>query len=327
MVNVTDNAKSDFWEQQADLDVKGLVNALASDNKLIRRRATVALRAMGVTSALSFLKRALIAENDAETAKIMVETIAALKRLSGEVSTLSDEAIATEDVTTLIANLKADNADTILSSAEALGDLGDKIAVEGLILAFNNQKHSIHVRLAIAEALLKLESAPVEVALLANIRHSDWHIRRNGAAILGQLKADWAIDPLSGILADPHPVVRRTALAALKHIGTPESRKAIARFVPSTTPQSSKKQVARKHVSGIEVKRPGNQPSKKKDNRPLLKRLEKERQEAQRAQHGTQPLDPDVIKRHQQRVESTKQIPKSMIDQIIKSNEDDNTDS
>ena len=272
-----------------------------------------------------------MAENDAETAKMMVETIAALKILSGDVSTLSDEAIASNDpqatVKALIANLKADNADTILSAAEQLGELGDKIAVEGLILAFNNQKHSIHVRLAIAEALLKLESAPVEVALLANIRHSDWHIRRNGAAILGQLKAEWAIDPLSGILNDPHPVVRRTALAALKHIGTPESRKAIARFVPSTTTQSRKKQVARKQVSGIEVKRPGKQSDKKKDNRPLLKRLEKERREAQRAQHGTQPLDPDVVKRHKQRIESTKQIPNSMIDEIIRLNEDENTDS
>ena len=51
MVNVTDNSKSDFWKKQADLDVKGLVNALSSDDKLIRRRATVALRAMGVTPA------------------------------------------------------------------------------------------------------------------------------------------------------------------------------------------------------------------------------------------------------------------------------------
>ncbi|GAB5494441.1 MAG: hypothetical protein Phog2KO_46560 [Phototrophicaceae bacterium] len=330
---MTDNPNSDFWKQQADLDAKGLIEALASDDKLVRRRATAALGAMGVIPALSALKRALIAEDDAQTASLMSEAISALSILSGhapEIGAVIDTDDTPEnEVRTLIANLSSDNGDTVLEAAEKLSELGDKTAVEGLILAFNKQNHSIHVRLAIAEALLKLESAPVEVALLANIRHSDWHIRRNGAAILGQLKAEWAIEPLSGILSDPHPVVRRTALAALKHIGTPESRKAIARFVPSTTPQPRKKQDPRSQVSGIEVKRPGKKSTDKNENSPLLKRLEKERRAAERARRGTQPLDPEVLKRNQKRIEATQRIPNDILDQLgtILDEDDENENS
>lgn len=327
---MTDKSKTNFWQQQAELDIKGLINALSSDDMLIRRRATAALQAMKAITGLSALQRAQIAENDPETGKMMADAISALKAISGyspaEPETKDTTPVSPQsEVAGLIEDLKSDTAETVFNAAERLGELGNKMAVEGLILAFNNQRHSIHVRLAIAEALLKLESAPVEVALLANIRHSDWHIRRNGAAILGQLKAAWAIEPLSRTLNDPHPVVRRTALAALKHIGTPESRKALAQFVPGTGLLSSKKQEAPTEISGIEVKHPGYQTAEN-DNSPLLKRLEKERKDAERSRLGTQPLDPEVLKRNQKRIEATQPIPDNILDQLDLLLDDDDED-
>lgn len=328
---MTDNSKSKFWQEQAELDIKGLINALSSDDKLIRRRATAAIRAMGAITGLSALQRAQLAEDDPETGQMMAEAISALKDLAGYEASSEGANTPAEnpqaDVDGLIKNLKAENADSVLNAAERLGELGDKAAVEALILAFNNQKHSIHVRLAIAEALLKLESAPVEVALLANIRHSDWHVRRNGAAILGQLKATWAIEPLSAILSDPHPVVRRTALAALKHIGTPESRKALAQFMPDSAP-TSKAQDSRKEVSGIEVKHPGQQPGENSDNSPLLKRLEGERKPTEDSRRVTQPLDSALLKKRQSRIEATEPISNNMLDQLdlILDDDDDNED-
>jgi len=170
-------------------------------------------------------------------------------------------------------------------------------------MIFNDSGVSIEVRLAVAEALLKLESAPVEVALLAALRHSDWKIRRNGAAILGQLKAAWAVEPLAKAVRDPHPTVRRTAYAALKHIGTPEARKALA----GTT---SKDKAATK------PKRPANMPSrhlpkKKKGTGSLLDRIspppgaasdvdendESDESEMPEQRHiqPTKPLDPKTL--------------------------------
>jgi hypothetical protein len=75
--------------------------------------------------------------------------------------------------------------------------------------------------------LIKLESAPVEVTLLAALRNPDWRIRRNATAVLGQLHADWAVHPLIAALRDEQEIVRRTAYAALKRIGTTEALQAI----------------------------------------------------------------------------------------------------
>ncbi len=80
---MTDNSKSKFWQEQAELDIKGLINALSSDDKLIRRRATAAIRAMGAITGLSALQRAQLAENDPETGQMMAEAISALKDLAG----------------------------------------------------------------------------------------------------------------------------------------------------------------------------------------------------------------------------------------------------
>ncbi len=307
---MADKSKPDFWQMQSELDIRGLIAALSSENNLIRRRAATALRGMNAVAAIPALQEAHREEEDPETGMVIAAAIEVLKDApGGKVAyTVPDEDLNQEvSVQHLMEQVKSDDPDQIMKAAQKLGEMGEKIAVETLILAFNNPKHTIHVRLAIAEALLKLESAPVEVALLANLRHPDWHIRRNGAAILGQLQAEWAIDPLSRSLNDPHPVVRRTALAALKHIGTPESRKALAQYVPAedaTTTTNTGDTPA--EVSGIEVKRPGKQEDS--DESPLLKRLRKER-EAKKIQRGTQPLDPAVI-------DATQPIRGNMLDQL-----------
>jgi len=311
---------------QSELDIQGLVSALSAEDKLIRRRAAAALRSMRAVAAIPALKEAYQNEEDPETEMAIAHTIESLTDFAdgratetGQHSVVSEEA----QVKGLIEQLQSDNASKIVAAAEKLGEMGQKIAVESLILAFNNPKHTIHVRLAIAEALLKLESAPVEVALLANLRHPDWHIRRNGAAILGQLRAEWAIQPLARCLKDPHPVVRRTALAALKHIGTPESRKALAQFAPSETaarPQKPAKSTP-KSVSGIEIKRPGKQ-SEDEDASSLLKRLnEKDKNDA--AQRGTQPLSMSNLRKQ---IEATQPIGSNMLEQLDALLEDDDSD-
>jgi hypothetical protein len=45
--------------------------------------------------------------------------------------------------------------------------------------------------------------------------------------MLGHLEADWAVTPLTEALKDENELVRRTAHAALKHIGTPEALAAL----------------------------------------------------------------------------------------------------
>lgn len=276
---MSDKTKPDFWDMEAELDIEGLLDALSHEDKMIRRRAATGLQSIKAIAAIDALRDAHKVEDDPETGLVIASAIQVLTHLAeGRPSYAAKDGngVAESRVERLVAQLSADESEKIIKAARALGALGDKTAVEGLIIAFNNQKLSIHVRLAIAEALLKLESAPVEVALLANLRHTDWHIRRNGAAILGQLRAEWAIEPLARALKDPHPVVRRTALAALKHIGTPESRKALAQHAPSggAHPAARKTQEMPRAVSGIEIKRPRKQLDDADAQSALLARLE-----------------------------------------------------
>lgn len=309
---------------QSNFDINGLIKALSSEDKLIRRRAAAALRLIGSPDALPALKQAHEKEDDPQTGLIMAAAIETLSlpaessetSRSSQVGSNVAEDDASAEVQRLIDIVRSDDGDAIIEAATTLGEMGEKLAVEALIVAFNNQKHSIHVRLAIAESLLKLESAPVEVALLANLRHPDWHIRRNGAAILGQLQAEWAIQPLARSLTDPHPIVRRTSLAALKHIGTPESRKALAQFSPTSQQNpAANVQETRAEVSGIEVKRPGKQIEEIEDS-SLLKRLRKHQEAVERARRGTQPLDEDAIKEYQKRIEATRPISDDLLDTL-----------
>ncbi|XWX03622.1 HEAT repeat domain-containing protein [Aggregatilineales bacterium SYSU G02658] len=216
-----------IWRLQANADIDGLIQALEAADATTRRRAAAALRAIGAVSALPALRMAISREMDEETRSLLITVTESLTEESGE--DINESRVLTP-VDLLAVELASDDLPTAVAAAQKLAELGDKTAVVPLILTFNDVSAPINLRLAVAEALLKLESAPVEVALLANLRHQDWEIRRNGAAILGKLKAEWAIEPLGKALGDPHPTVRKTALAALKYIGTPEARKVVARF-------------------------------------------------------------------------------------------------
>jgi hypothetical protein len=88
---------------------------------------------------------------------------------------------------------------------------------------FRNPLMPNAARLAAAEALLKLESAPAVVTLLGALRRDNWQVRRNAAAVLGQLQAGWATDALIAALNDPHQAVQRTAAAALRRINSPDA--------------------------------------------------------------------------------------------------------
>lgn len=291
----------DIWQLQAQFDTTGLIGALSSKDAGIRRRAAAALRALNAREAVPALKAAYAAENDTEVRRMIVVALKTLAQ-TGElrdsnIRNVPDADVQPPMVQRLIQQLKSSDPDKIVAAANQLGDIGDKLAVEPLVLLFNDARMSIQVRLAVAEALLKLESAPVEVALLANLRHSDWRIRRNGAAILGQLKAEWAIQPLARALRDNNKYVRRTARAALKHIGSPEARKALAsdghprnrrQPMQPRTPSGEKKEVKRPEPRADGLLRFIQEQEKKQDA-----------DEAHRTQkalnkRGTRPLDDDI---------------------------------
>lgn len=226
--------KPDIWRLQAQFDTNGLVEALDNEDSGIRKRAAAALRALGAIKTIPQLRNRLEQERDPDTRAHIVAALDSLeeeqKRQVSDAYTDSlqeETAIINTEFHRRLQQLKSDDENDIIEAAQKLAELKDKQAVEPLVVLFKDTSHSVKVRLALAEALLELESALVEIALLGALRKSDWRVRRNGAAILGQLKADWAVTPLSRALRDKHEKVRRTAYAALRYIGTPEALEAI----------------------------------------------------------------------------------------------------
>jgi hypothetical protein len=216
----------DIWRLQAQADIRGLLEAVKDGTPDIRKRAATALRALGATSAIPALQTILVSEKDPELRNVLITTLDYL--FQQEVD--EDEDVRSDQqsrVVHLIAQLNNNNPEHVIRAAQNLAELQEKLAAEALVVVFHNRQLRADVRLAAAEALIKLESAPVEVTLLAVLRNPDWRMRRNAAAVLGQLHADWAVSPLIAALRDEQEIVRRTAYAALKRIGTPQAMRAI----------------------------------------------------------------------------------------------------
>lgn len=296
------NYKPDIWRLQAQSDSKGLIEALKDTDPDYRKRAALALRTLGTPDAMPALRKALIVEQDEE---VRFHIGALIEALANDTGDLVPPPAELTPVQRLIEKLKETDPQIVIDAANQLGEMKDKLAVEPLVVLFNDSNVSIEIRLAVAEALLKLEAAPVEVTLLAALRNSDWHIRRNGAAILGQLKAVWAVDPLAKALRDPNSIVRKTAFAALKHIGTPEARKAVlehrARMNSTRTPETG--QPAKgdeadaspksKLLDRVKTPEEAPTPSEKEEDDPLS--WPKREDPAELYLNPTQPLDPSAL--------------------------------
>jgi len=214
---------------QAESDTKGLVAALKDPNPQKRRAAATALRALGATTAIPGVQDALMQEGDPELREILIMTLEFLfAQNNGSQTTQTGTSTGdNRNIVRLIARLSGNHTEQAVRAAQELGDSREKLTIEALLLTFNNRKLAARVRLAVAEALLKLQSATSEISLLAALRSERWMIRRNAAAVLGQIEADWAVEPLLKALHDPIEAVRRVARAALERIGTPEALAAI----------------------------------------------------------------------------------------------------
>lgn len=223
---MSDN-RPNIWRLQALADVEGLIKALEHDDPDIRQRAAVALRTLSAFGAIPALRLVLSKENNPDARTIITAALVHLLEEQQEQAEEHKAAPPPDEVTLLLEQLNSKNSNEAIHAAQALGVLGDPLAVEPLMALFNNREMPANVRLAAAEALIELKSPPTVVTALVALRRPNAHLRRIAAAMLSHLEADWAVEPLRVALKDENELVRRTARAALKHIGTPDALHAI----------------------------------------------------------------------------------------------------
>jgi HEAT repeat protein len=237
---VTDQ-RPNIWQLQAQGNSKGLIDALQNPEADVRKRAAAALRVLGAAEALPALRRTMETEADADMQAHFRDVIGSLLAEQPD-DPLPQMPTATRE---LVNHLKSSDPAVIVKAAFELGKLKDKTAVEALVLLFHNTQLPAKVRLTAAEALIELESAPAVVTLLAALKSKNWQTRRNAVAVLGQLRAEWAVERLAERLRDEQEIVVRTAHAALKRINTEHARAALTDFVQTQTLKRAKIKTAR----------------------------------------------------------------------------------
>jgi HEAT repeat protein len=210
--------KSSIADMRASRDWRGLVNALQSDDPDIRALAAFALGVLGEPKAIPSLEQALLREEDENAQTHMHAALTHLRRIARQQGFSPND-----NVSHLIQKLKSDDTREIIAAANSLARLKDKTAVVSLFILFRDPLADHRARLAAAEALIALDSAPAIVTLLGALRSPEWQVRRNAAAMLGMVKAGWAVEPLVAALDDPNEAVQRTVETALEAIATAEA--------------------------------------------------------------------------------------------------------
>lgn len=222
---MSDQQKPDIWRLQIQWNVRGLVKALKHPDAAIRGRAAQSLQALGAASASAAIKSALDVEQDAAVREHMQAAWRDLGRTPPD-STATVPPSAT--VEAIIADLRSGDQARVITAAKQAADRRAMPAVETLVVVFNRRQTPLKARLAVAEALLTMASAPVEISLLGALRSPRWQTRYKSAAVLGQLRAEWAVEPLLRCLSDNQRAVRRAAYQALRKINTPEAQRGLA---------------------------------------------------------------------------------------------------
>ena len=118
--------------------------------------------------------------------------------------------------------------------------LKDKRDVNGLIKALNHPliNHTCYLNLEAAKALGELGDALAVEPLLVILQRSDFDVMREAAAIaLGQLGDAQAVKPLIRATKDTYPKVRKAAAQALGKIGDPQAAEALLKALSDAFPE------------------------------------------------------------------------------------------
>ena len=188
----------------AEAAVAVLAGPLGAGETSSRAAAVHALRSVGGAKALAAALQHFEREPDARVQYQLVETVAALREPT------SDEAAA------WLGKIAAGNHDESVRERALvrLGRSGVKGAVETLARATTDPRWPLACTAIVSLGKTHDDAAwPVLQGLL---KHPDWKLR--GAAVVGAMhwSREAVVEPVLALLADPHPVVARTAHEALR---------------------------------------------------------------------------------------------------------------
>ena len=184
--------------------VAALQASLQSDDGAARAAAAKALREVGGKEALAAALAQFAREVEPRAQVQLVETVAALRAPT-----------TPEAVQWLVDIVRGSHPEDVRERAIVrLGKSGVVGAVDALVGACGDPSWSISCCAAVS--LGKTDDDKALEPLQKQLQHRDWKQRGAGVVGLMHWSREPAVEPLLGMLADPHPVVVQTAHAALR---------------------------------------------------------------------------------------------------------------
>lgn len=128
----------------------------------------------------------------------------------------------TGEITVYVSFLRDGNLLERTRSAEALGEIGDRAAVQPLIDALSDT--STDVQYVAAKSLGMLADVRAVMPLIEKLKSDEKWVRRGAAHALGIIGDKRAVDPLIALLTDTHHDVRAQAAWSLGRLGEEKAR-------------------------------------------------------------------------------------------------------
>lgn len=134
------------------------------------------------------------------------------------------DAVAAERIEKLV---KSDHdAEVRAAAAKALGEIADPASVDVLLEAVEDE---YTVRCRAIRALGRIGDEAALPALFAKLKDGVSEVRFHAAVALGEVGHDNAVVPLTELLADPNPMVKRGATKSLEKLGVDATRVKVGR--------------------------------------------------------------------------------------------------
>ena len=203
----------DISSMEEKKDIEGLKRALKNEDYLVRKDAAIALKKVGDATAVDALIESLEYQKWQDEYTVLI----AVRENSAEALGIIGDKRAIQP---LITALHEDSDEEVRwKAAAALGKLNDESAVDALIDAIKDKSWAVRRNATIALGDIGDERG--FDPLLSSIKDSDWHVRKYAAIALGKIGDERAIDPLVKTLQDEDSDVRWKAIIALGKIGKP----------------------------------------------------------------------------------------------------------
>ena len=204
--------KPDIKKMERNKDIKGLTRLLKFDqDESVRREAAFAIGK--ITGPQTEEAKNHIVEES------VTELMNSLK--TGDVKQQKQAArdlvdIGRPAVKPLLKLLEDDEWKLRWYASEILGEIGDKEAVQGLIVAMGDDNSGVRSKSMLS--LVEIGKAAID-PLIKALSDENWQIRRHAAEALGVISTKKAVKPLIETLNDKNSWVQKTATESLGNIG------------------------------------------------------------------------------------------------------------